>query len=438
MSKGQEGSYLVKIQDGRQVWGGEEKVDLFSYLTSTTFEVHAISKFLDERWNVDSVPFNGHENFHYSPLSVPKTTLELENQKFHLSYWFPEGPFFSEGWTDITHAILQGWYFNRNHLQPPFTEFSESINLLVQRLKQEKRLVTMPYRLLGSPERIQRSTLKVTRQTEDSIFIDGIQKFPSDSLVVHELLTFASHQDQELLFTVPLNRDGVSLHVQSGDLDSGVVVHFKNVCIPWNTVLVQEKLEYMTSLFDSDHVTTYPDYQRVSSFYHQLEWLTSLAFYVVKETGESGKLHIQEVLGELLQQLDILKAYLHLSEIKAEQHSGGVVPHQQALQTAKYQGISFYKRAIEILQRVSGELYLQNYYGDETHNDSKKLYSLISDYIASPAALSRQQYQSFHAGDSEYAWANYYQAYSTDFLKNRLKDFWDFHKTEKLFSALPK
>lgn len=298
----------------------------------------------------------------------------------------------------------------------------------------------MPYGLLRSPERIQRSTLKVTKQTENGIFIDGTQKFPSDSLVVHELLTFASHQDQELLFTVPLHRDGVSLRVQEqeGSLNSGVVVHFKNVYIPWNTVLVQEKWEHIISLFDSNHVTTYPDYQRVSSLNHQLEWLTSLAFYVAKEIGESEKLHIQEVFGELLQQLDILKAFIHLSEINAEQHNGGVVPNQQALQTAKHQGISFYKRATEILQRVCGELYLQNYYGDETHHDSKKLYSLISEYIASPAALSRQQYQTFHAGDPEYAWANYYRTYSTDFLKNRLKNFWDFHKSEKLFSSLPK
>lgn len=423
MSISQESSnYIGKIQDGREVRFGEEKVDINLYLNLFGEWLNPISEF-----------FDGLSDFNYSPFMTPETTLELEKQKYHLSYQFAESPFFSEGWTDIAHSFIQGWFINREYVGTHFPQFSESINLLVERLEQQKLLVTIPY-VFGSSHSIRNSSLKVTSHTDKGIFIKGMQKLPIDSLAVHELLTIASHQENKTLFIMPLNSARLSLHIQE---KNSVMARFDDVFIPWDRVLVQEEPENISQLFHPNFATTYPDYHRVASLLHQLEWLTGLVFYVAEETGENKKLHNQEVLGELLQQLDIIGAYLHLSEIKAEKILGGVIPNEHVLQTAKGQGIPFYKRALDILQRVGRELFLQQLYQSETNDEAEKLYTVVSEYGTSTTTMRRLQYQLFYLGDPEYVLSEYYKTYSTTFLKNRLQNFWDFHKSGNLLVAIP-
>lgn len=436
MSNIQNSSYILKILDGREVWVGGQKIDSSSYLALFGEELNRISELLDGRLESESLPRTGQKFFHYAPLQIPKTAKELEKQKYHLSYWFAEDPFFSEGWTDLAHAFLQGWLINRKNLDANFTEFSKLIARLVEAFKQEKLLVTIPY-VLGLPQSVHHSSLKVTNLTDKGIFIQGTQKLPSDSLVVHELLTTASYQETEVLLIAPLNSEGLSLHIQEGNFDHTVTARFEDVFIQWDRILAQDKPENISQLFHSNLATAYPDYQRVASLLHQLEWITGLAFYAAQETGENEKLHIQESFGELLQQLDIIKAYLHVSEIKAENAAEGVVPNLFPLQTAKSQGIAFYKRAVDIIQRVGGNRLLQHLYEVE-NGEADQLYSFISKYGASSSTLRRLQYLTYYSGDPEQVWAEYYKEYSTNFLKNRLQDFWDFHETGDLYAALPK
>lgn len=433
MSISQESSYLEKIQDGRKVRIGEEKVDMDSYLNLFGESLYPISEFFDGIWDSDCF-MTRKESSHYSPFTTPKTTLELEKQKYHLSYRFAGGPFFSEGWTDIAHSFIQGWFSNREYLESNFAPFSESINLLVERLQQQKLLVTIPY-VLGSPHSNRSASLQVTSHTDKGIFIRGTQKLPIDSLAVHELLTIASYQENETLLILPLNIEELSLYIQE---KKSVTACFDDVFVPWDRVLIQEAPENITHLFHPNYATTYPDYQRVASLLHQIEWHTGLAFNVAQETGENNKLHIQEVLGELLQQLDIIRAFLHLSEIKAERLAEGIIPNEHALQTAKSQGITFYKRALDILHRVEGELSLQHLYESNPKYEAEKLYSVVSEYGASTTTLHRLQYQLFYLGDPEYVWSEYYKTYSTTFLKDRLQNFWDFHESGNLLVALPK
>jgi 4-hydroxyphenylacetate 3-monooxygenase len=399
--------------------------------------LNPISEFFDGSRDSNLMQATGLDVFDYSPFSIPKNCLELKRQKYHLSYWFSGSALFHEGWTDLAHAFLQGWVGNKEILENDFSEFYKNVFLLVERLKQNHLMVTIPY-IFGRADHHMNSSLKVVSQTEKGVFLQGTQMLPYDSLAVNELLTIASNHKEELIFTLPLNHEGLSLHIHQGKLDQLVMAKFEDVFIPWQSVLIQQRPERITQLFHPDFVTTYPDYQRVASLLHQLEWLTGCAFYVAEETRGNEELHIQEALGEMLQYINMIESFLHVSEIKAEKHTEGITPNQLALQTANIQGIHFYKQSMDILQRVSGDFLLHHVFGSETNSEAKGMTNTIWNTVASNQAVRRQIYHSLHLGDPEYVWSEYYKAYSTSYFQKRLKDFWTFHATGDLLDALPK
>ncbi|MBO1000671.1 hypothetical protein IOC57_23380 [Bacillus sp. SD075] len=423
MSKSKEGIYLERVQDGRKIRGGGKIIGKGAYLNEFRDLLYPIASFLNE-------------NHTYSALTLPSNIPELEKEKYQLlSYEFPEGPLFSEGWTDLAHSYLKGWFINRGVIESKYPGFSDCISELLNRLNEECSLVTIPYEIALNGS-LDVNSVKVVETTDLGLVLQGTQQLPADALAVKELLTMVGNEEKAALIILPLNSEGLSLEVE--DIDKGISAHFNHVTVKWNQVLLQQSSEKITQLFAVPLATTYPEYTGIVTLFHQLEWVTGLAFLLAEETGESEMLHIQERLGELIQQIDIMKAFLHQSELKSKRVAEVLVPQYEALRTVKHASVSFFGRAIDILQRVGGSRLLHHVHVSGTQGKEKDIYTLIQTYFDSPAASRRRLYYSYFSGDPELVSAEYYKSYSVESVKGRLEDFWEYHETGNMHTAIPK
>src|SRR5206468_7410224 len=101
-------------------------------------------------------------------------------------------------------------------------------------------------------------------------------------------------------------------------------------------------------------------HQNVVRYVAKLEFITGVTFAVAEAIGVGGFLHIQEKLGELLTQIDTIKALVIASEAEARYDGNGVLlPELSYIHTARNVGTKFYPRAVEILQQIGGGGFVQ-------------------------------------------------------------------------------
>ncbi|UOK62333.1 hypothetical protein MT997_29270 [Paenibacillus sp. OVF10] len=117
-------------------------------------------------------------------------------------------------------------------------------------------------------------------------------------------------------------------------------------------------------------------HQNVVRFVAKLEFVTGVAFAVAESIGVTGFLHIQEKLGELLTQIDVIKALIIAAEAKAVPDAAGVlVPDLTYVETARSLGTKYYPRAVEILQQVGAGGFVQ------TPSGIEDFYGPISEFM---------------------------------------------------------
>lgn len=169
-------------------------------------------------------------------------------------------------------------------------------------------------------------------------------------------------------------------------------------------------------------------HQNVVRFVAKLEFVTGVAFAVAESIGVTGFLHIQEKLGELLTQIDVIKALIIAAEAKAVPDAAGVlVPDLTYVETARNLGTKYYPRAVEILQQVGAGGFVQtpsgieDFYGPISEfmhlyfegaavSAEKKveLFKLAWDLIGSPLGARHLLYEKFYAGDPIRGLASHY------------------------------
>jgi 4-hydroxyphenylacetate 3-monooxygenase len=174
----------------------------------------------------------------------------------------------------------------------------------------------------------------------------------------------------------------------------------------------------------------------VVRFVAKLEFVAGVAFAVAEAIGVDGYLHIQEKLGELITQIETIKALALAAESQAcHDESGVLVPEIAYLDTARNLGTRFYPRAIEILQQVGGSGFMQTpstvyeldgpiyrllrlyLEGASVGAEQKvKLFKLAWDLIGSPLGSRHELYERFYAGDPVRSFANQYLNYDKSVL----------------------
>ncbi|RXZ82954.1 4-hydroxyphenylacetate 3-hydroxylase [Paenibacillaceae bacterium] len=462
--------YIKRLQDGRSVWLGGKTIDVTAH-PAFQGTISTVASLLDMQAN----PSTLHPLTFPSPLSgqpvnaaflVPSTIDALLQRSQAFRLWSDATYGMMSRLSEFSRSLLTGWYISRHRLGDGAGQFAEKIARYYEQSRDQDLLSTTA---LHDPQ-IDRSKgpgeaqdpdahLRIIKETADGIWVRGAKMIATAAPYVDEIIVYPFHRrtagenSYATMFAVPVNAPGLHtvcrasfasdsreddpLSSRYDEMDA--VLIFDDVFVPWERVFIKDDPEAIWRLRQDPAAVALSQHQTVVRLISKLGFIAAVGHELASSIGVTQHLHVQEKLGELLVQLETIKALASVAEQQAKRDdaTGVWLPAIDPLTTARNLGSRYYPQAIQILQQIGagglmqtpatldeldgplGEL-LQKYYRGATlpAKERVRLFKLAWDLIASPLGSRHELYEIFYAGDPVRAFAGQYASYD----KQRLTD----------------
>ncbi|RXZ79150.1 4-hydroxyphenylacetate 3-hydroxylase [Paenibacillaceae bacterium] len=454
--------FIKSLNDGRTVWyeGARlEQLSIHPAFKGTLDTIRQLFNMIDEPATRDIVGYQVPGKPHYAHRSflVPYSKEDLAKRSASFAHWSQSTHGMMSRLSDYARSVVTGWYAARKQLGQLDPHFETKISAYYEQARDNDLFLTTAIidpqidRSSGLEDgRIAERFLHVVRQTSDGIVVRGAKMIATGAPYTHDFIISSflkfEQKDREHahVLIVPANSPGLHIvcresfadtreqnHILSSRYDEmDAVLFFDDVLIPWERVLLYGDSQKVLALRNNPTANALAFHQNIVRYVAKLEFVTGVTLSIAESIGVNGYLHIQEKLGELLTQIDVMKALVIASETEARPDDNGVfVPKLQYIDTARAIGTKFYPRALEILQQVGGGGFVQtpsgmeDFYGPiskmmhlyfEGANVSAEkkvqLFKLAWDLIGSPLGSRHELYERFYAGDPVRAYANKYAA----------------------------
>ncbi|AJY76909.1 4-hydroxyphenylacetate 3-hydroxylase C-terminal domain-containing protein [Paenibacillus beijingensis] len=358
---------------------------------------------------------------------LPRTLEELRRKRSGF-YEIEEGDsVFANGLADYAHSLLAGWHAQWGGGPPAaLPEQAEHLSKLYRESENSGKIITTSLHPVKPLDPKEPDASVISSETGGGITIRGRQTFGSEALFADELLVFLQESGEDAPSTVvllPASSDGLTLQSYPS-LTAGVTAWFESTFVPWERVIVFRSKEGVARLLTDPSAQLLADYQWVARQLEALELVIGTAFALAEHKGLHTELHIQGDLGELIQELETLRALLHASEIGAATWDNGIIlPASVPLAAAKKAGGLYYKRAIDVLQRIAGSV-IADSPALSSSGERETLLQLVLKLAGSEAAFRRKQHEVYAFGDPIRQAAAFYLHYPTHRLRKRYEQFW--------------
>ncbi|WP_159887428.1 4-hydroxyphenylacetate 3-hydroxylase family protein [Paenibacillus puerhi] len=460
--------FLQSLDDGRSVWLEGKRVESIRQhpaFRGTLSTIRDLFDTLDDPALRDQVGYKaeGREPYAHSAFLVPYTAEQLAQRSRSFAFWSAQTHGMMSRLSDYARSIVTGWYAARRRLNELDPGFERKITAYYEHARDHDLFLTTAIidpqiDRSGSLDdsRIADRYLHVVRETEDGIIVRGAKMIATGAPYTHDFIIYsflkfeAKDASHAHVLIVPANSPGLHIvcresfadareqnHPLSARYDEmDAVLFFDDVLVPWERVLLYGDAEKVLALRANRTANALAFHQNVVRYVAKLEFITGVTFAVAESIGVTGFLHIQEKLGELLTQIEVIKALVIASETQAKPDESGVlVPELSYIETARSIGTKFYPRAVEILQQVGGGGFVQapsgveDFYGPisglmhlyfegaaVSAEKKVQLFKLAWDLIGSPLGARHELYERFYAGDPMRAYANLYNSFDKDRL----------------------
>lgn len=365
--------------------------------------------------------------------------------------------------SDYGRSMITGWYAAREEIGKLDPGFESKITAYYEEARDKDLFLTTAIldpqidRSTGLEDsRISERFLHVVKETSEGIVVRGAKMIATGAPYTHDFIIFSflnlkeNDRKHAHVLLVPAHSKGLHIvcresfadqrtqnHILSSQYEEmDAVLFFDDVFIPWERVLLYGQSDAILKLRSNKTANSLAFHQTVVRYVAKLEFVTGITLAVAESIGVQGFLHIQEKLGELLTQIDIMKALVIASETMAKPDSAGVlVPELSYIDTARNIGTKYYPRALEILQQVGGGGFVQtpsgmgDFYGPISNmmhtyfegasvSAEKKvqLFKLAWDLIGSPLGSRHELYERFYAGDPVRSYASQYVRFDKESL----------------------
>jgi 4-hydroxyphenylacetate 3-monooxygenase oxygenase component len=312
---------------------------------------------------------------------------------------------------------------------------------------------TQPYTILGR-----------VKETDQGIVVRGAKMLATLGPLADELLVypFGFYTEPEsiyaLSFGIPIATSGLKMICRES-FDRGrarfdrplssrfdeidAVLIFDDVLIPWERVFINGNIE-LANTFRRELDFGHLGHQGAIRDLAKMEFLVGVACLMAQTIGIDKFLHIQEMIGEMISYVELVRAAVEGAEAEAKLSRWGIVsPRPEVLMTI-VQTVSpkVYPKMVKTLQLlgagglmmipterdlespISGEIEKYFHGQDVPAKERIALFRLAWD-IAGTSFGSRQElYERFYAGDPVRATAARYLNYSKKLeLMERVKEF---------------
>ncbi|HDR7686736.1 4-hydroxyphenylacetate 3-hydroxylase family protein [Bacillus toyonensis] len=469
-------SYIKSLQDGRNVWLYGKKVDVTTdkHFAGTLSTISNLFSLFDDPVRRDSVGYVSPKtkDFVHTAFLVPNSYNELLMRRSAFETWSYATDGVMSRLSDYARSRLTGWYVSRDFYKKFDAQFPDKITSYYEEARDKHLFLSVVQR---DPQ-INRSTesmlnaddlglLRVTKKTSDGIYLNGAKMIGTASPYSNDLLIYPltkltdAQKDLAHFLIVAANSPGLHMicrepfaNTHSNTVDSPIssqydemdaLLIFDNVFVPWERVLLCNNPEALWTLKSDIASSSLAYHQEIVRLVVKLEFITAIACEIAEAIGTTTYLHVQEKLGELIMQIETIRALLIAAEVEGTIYENQTyLPNFKYIETARNLGSKYYPRAIKILQLIGAGGFIQlpssmqdfqspisdllKKHFKGTNIDAKqrtKLFKLAWDIVGSPLASRHELYERFYAGDPIRNTAIQYINYDKNHFKKMLNKY---------------
>lgn len=293
----------------------------------------------------------------------------------------------------------------------------------------------------------------VVRETTDGIVIRGARMLATLAPLADELAIYnlpglrPGDEPHAVVFAIPIDTPGVR-YVCREPFDEGgrsafdhplatnfeeadALVVFDDVLVPWERVFLYNDVTIGNALYPDTNLRQHTAHQTAVRGLVKVQFAVGVAMAVAQAVKSDAFLHVQEMLGECIQYVELIKSCIVRAEVEHEATPWGTVRARvEPLQALRLFLPRVYPRVIEILQTLGaggllmmpsgadfgspiGPLVERYYRGAEGMPavDRVRLYKLAWDLAGDAFGMRQLQYERYYAGDPVRNGAATYLAY---------------------------
>jgi 4-hydroxyphenylacetate 3-monooxygenase len=227
------------------------------------------------------------------------------------------------------------------------------------------------------------------------------------------------------------------------DEGDGVIV-FDDVLVPWERTFVYRDVAMCNGLFARTGTMNHMMHQFSTKNLSKAEFMMGLAFSIARSTKVDAHLHVQNLLAEMINITEFVRACLVASEAGATPRNGGVyVPDPAPLWCVRQMFPQMFHRMCEIVQIVGAggivavpsfaeidgpraedvERYFQSAASDS--RERIRLFRLAYDAAVSSFSGRQQLYERYYSGDPVRLAGVLYEHYDKEPYISRITEFLD-------------
>ncbi len=283
--------------------------------------------------------------------------------------------------------------------------------------------------------------LGVVRETSEGLIVRGARMLATMGPMVDEVIVYnlpgVKPEDVKYAptFALPIdtpgirqicrepfntaNRDPFDHPLATNFEEPDTLIYFDDVLVPWDRVFAYNDIELANKLFLQSHTRNYAAHQTSIRGLVKLEFAVGIAIALAKAVGADQFLHVQEMLGECINYVEIVRSCIDRAESCSELTANGTLrPLLEPLQTVRTFMPRCYPRVIEVIQTIgAGGLLMmpsaedfrsdmapdiQKYYGGANGlgaEDRVRLFKLAWDLCGDAFGSRQLQYERYYGGD---------------------------------------
>jgi 4-hydroxyphenylacetate 3-monooxygenase len=315
---------------------------------------------------------------------TPRTVPDLERRRTMMTHWARVSCGMMGRTPDFMNVTMMAMAAAGDYLAQNRPEFKDNIQHYYEYIREHDLVLTHTLVNLQrnrSPIAAARPltdrtdvALAVVRETDAGIVVRGPRVLATLGPLADEIAVYPARNHElpadaqarySFAFAIPCNTPGVKFQCrESFDLgrshfdhplgsrfeEMDAIVFFDDVLVPWERVFLLGDVERANNLPEHTNRNAHSGHQVVTKQVVKAEFILGLANLMVHTLGSSQVPHVQEMLAELIENLEVTKACLRAAEVEAKVDQWGVMcPSRIPLMVARNLFIRIYPRMAEIL-----------------------------------------------------------------------------------------
>ncbi len=405
---------------------------------------------------------------------TPQTIQDLEQRHVMMSHWAKASCGTMGRTPDFLNVSMMsmaaaGDYFGENR-----PEFKGNIQRYYEHIREHDLVLTHTLvnlqrgrsPLATTLEDQTEVALSLTKETDAGIIVHGARVLAtlgplSDEIAVYPArshrLPRGAPERYSFAFAIPCNTPGLKfLCRESFDLgrshfdhplgsrfeEMDAIVFFDNVLVPWERVFLLGDVERCNNMAMMTNQYTHSGHQVVTKNVVKCEFILGLASLMVHTIGSGQLPHVQQMIAEVIENLEVTRACLRTAEADAEvDHWGVMRPSPFPLMVARNLFIRMYPRMAEILHLLGSSSLMalptkadlngplapeiERYLETDTASAEERvrLFRLAWDMCCSSFGSRQVLYERFFQGDSTRNAVILYNLYDKEKATDWVREF---------------